>query len=64
MRCAKCGKELTWLPHALDGHVKVRCRKCFGAAPSDADSPVADVFDRAYERRLAAKIRDRWSEAA
>ena len=64
MRCAKCGKEMPWLPHALDGHVKVRCRGCFGAAPTDDASPIGDFLDRGYEGRLAIKMKDRWSEVA
>jgi len=62
MRCAKCGKELIWVPHALEGRVKIRCRACFGAAPEP--SPVGDLFDRSYESQLADKLRDRWPEAA
>ena len=62
MRCAKCGKELPLLPHALEGRVKMRCRACFGAAPET--SPTADVYDRAFEHRLATRMRDEWSEAA
>lgn len=62
MRCAKCGKELPWVPQGLEGRVKMRCRECFGAAPET--SPVADLFDRSYDRYLTGKIRDRWSEAA
>jgi hypothetical protein len=64
MRCAKCGKQLPWLPSGLEGKVKVRCRACFGAAPPEGASPVADLFDRSYERYLAVKTKDRWSEAA
>ena len=62
MKCAKCGKELASVPHGLEGRVKMRCRACFGAAPES--SPVGDIFDRSYERLLAGKLRDRWSEAA
>jgi len=62
MRCAKCGKELPWVPRSLEGRVQIRCRACFGAAPEG--SPVSDLLDRSYERRLARQLRDGWSEAA
>jgi hypothetical protein len=45
-RCAKCGAVLIGMPLLVQGAVAVRCRRCFGAAPSVSGHGIGSWLDR------------------
>ena len=53
MRCTSCGAVIVQLPRYLERAVKIKCHKCFGAAPRDASPQVEELINRRFRHDLS-----------